>query len=424
MTTAAPSRITTASPIAPLLHTDGYKVGHIKQYPPHTTRVYSNWTNRGSRIEGVESVVHFGLQAYLQEFLVEAFEPFFAADEDEVADEYQRVMDSYLGPGAVDSDHIRALHRKGYLPLRFRAVEEGTLVPTRVPSFTIENTEPEFFWLVNYIESALSSQVWHPSTTATIATQYRRLLDEAAIRTTGSTDGVEFQGHDFSSRGQTSLASAAASGAGHLLSFLGTDSLPSVDWISRYYPGDDNAPVAMSVPATEHSVMCAGGQEGERDTFTRLLDTYPSGILSVVSDTWDLWEVCNGILPTLKDRILARDGKLVIRPDSGNPADILCGTRSNKNAVHTREVKTRAANPDYFGVIELLWDTFGGTVNEQGYKVLDSHIGTIYGDSITLERAKDIIDRLERFGFASTNVVFGPICHPRHLRIGHQSHLG
>lgn len=407
MTTTAPSRITTASAIAPLLHTDGYKVGHIKQYPPHTTRVYSNWTNRGSRIEGVDSVVHFGLQAYLQEFLVEAYEPFFAADEDEVADEYQRVMDSYLGPGAVDSDHIRALHRKGYLPLRFRAVEEGTLVPTRVPSFTIENTEPEFFWLVNYIEAALSSQVWHPSTTATIATQYRRLLDEAAIRTTGSTDGVEFQGHDFSSRGQTSLASAAASGAGHLLSFLGTDSLPSVDWISRYYPGDDNAPIAMSVPATEHSVMCAGGQEGEQDTFARLLDTYPSGILSVVSDTWDLWEVCNGILPALKDRILARDGKLVIRPDSGNPADILCGTRSNKNAVHTREVKFPETSPAYFGVIELLWNTFGGTVNEQGYKVLDPHIGAIYGDSITLERARDIIERLERFGFASTNVVFG-----------------
>src|SRR5699024_3137998 len=151
-----PAIMTTASPIAPLLLTDGYKVGHVKQYPERTTRVYSNWTNRGSRLPGVDEVVHFGLQAFCQEYLVEAFAPFFAADKDEVCRQYQEVMDAYLGPGSVQTDHIRALHRRGYLPLRFCAVPEGTLVPLRVPSFTIENTEPEFFWLVNYIESALS----------------------------------------------------------------------------------------------------------------------------------------------------------------------------------------------------------------------------------------------------------------------------
>lgn len=388
--------MTTASPIAPLLHTDGYKVGHIKQYPPHTTRVYSNWTNRGSRLPGIDSIVHFGLQAYLQEFLVEGFAPFFAADEDEVVDEYQRVMDTYLGPGAVDCEHIRALHRKGYLPLRFRAVDEGTLVPLRVPSFTIENTEPDFFWLVNYIESALSAQVWHPSTTATIAAHYRKMLDSAALATTGSTEGVDFQAHDFSLRGHTSIASATGSGAGHLLSFLGTDSLPSLDWINRYYPGE-NGLVMASVPATEHSVMMAGIESSDEEAaFARLLDIYPSGILSVVADTFDLWKVCTEILPALKERILAREGKLVIRPDSGDPADILCGTRTGTED-----------GPAHFGVVELLWQVFGGTVNEQGYKVLDEHIGVIYGDSITPERAKAIIGRLERLGFASTNVVFG-----------------
>jgi nicotinamide phosphoribosyltransferase len=363
--------MTTASPIAPLLLTDGYKVGHVKQYPERTTRVYSNWTNRGSRLEGVDEVVHFGLQAFCQEFLIEAFAPFFAADE--------------------------ALHRKGYLPLRFCAVPEGTLVPLRVPSFTIENTEPEFFWLVNYIESALSAQIWHASTTATIALQYRRLLEEAALRTTGTTDGVAFQAHDFSFRGQTSIGAAEASGAGHLTSFLGTDSIPSIDWIRRYYPGE-NGLIAGSVPATEHSVMTAGGQAGERETFERLLSIYPSGILSVVSDTWDLWSVLETILPTLRERILARDGKLVIRPDSGNPVDILCGT--------VRELGQGATAPER-GVIETLWDVFGGTVTAQGYKVLDPHIGAIYGDSITLERAAAIIERLEAKGFASTNVVFG-----------------
>lgn len=389
--------MTTASPIAPLLLTDGYKVGHIKQYPENTTRVYSNWTNRGSRLDGVDEVVHFGLQAFCQEFLVEAFEPFFAADEDEVCRQYQDVMDSYLGPGAVDTDHIRALHRKGYLPLRFCAVPEGTLVPLRVPSFTIENTEPDFFWLVNYIESALSAQVWHPSTTATIALQYRSLLEEAALRTTGSTAGVDFQAHDFSFRGQTSIGAAAASGAGHLTSFLGTDSILSTEWIRRYYPGE-NGMVSGSVPATEHSVMTAGGQTGELETFDRLLSVYPSGILSVVSDTWDLWSVLKDILPALKERILARDGKLVIRPDSGNPIDILCGTEQELG---------QGTEPAEIGVVEMLWNEFGGTVNAQGFKELDPHIGAIYGDSITLARAEAIIDRLGAKGFASTNVVFG-----------------
>jgi len=399
----APARFTTASPIAPLLLTDGYKTGHIRQYPAGTTRVYSNFTNRGSRMDGVDRVVHFGLQAYLQAYLVEAFQPFFDADEDEVATLYQQAMDRYLGPGAVDVAHIRALHRRGFLPLRVCAVPEGTPVPLRVPSLTIENTEPEFFWLVNYIESALSASVWHPSTTATIAVQYRLLLDRAALETTGSTAGVDYQLHDFSFRGQTSIESAAASGAGHLLSFVGTDSLPALDWIDRYYPRDASdrdggAPIAASVPATEHSVMCAGGQDGERETYERLLEVYPTGILSVVSDTWDLWHVLTDTLPALRERILARDGKLVIRPDSGDPVEILCGTERARGEGRT---------PAERGVIELLWDEFGGTTNELGFDLLDGRVGAIYGDSITLDRAERIIERLKAKGFASTNVVFG-----------------
>ncbi|WP_349828581.1 nicotinate phosphoribosyltransferase, partial [Brevibacterium litoralis] len=265
----------------------------------------------------------------------------------------------------------------------------------------------EFFWLVNYVESALSASVWHASTTATIAAEYRALLDAAALRTTGSTAGVEFQGHDFSSRGQTSLASAAASGAGHLLSFLGTDALPALDWITRFYPAADtldlarpgaNGMLAGSVPATEHSVMCAGGREDEQATYARLLDTYPTGILSIVSDTWDLWTVLTAHLPALYDRIMGRDGKLVIRPDSGDPVDILCGTVREFGAGTTPEEK---------GVIALLWETFGGTMSAQGYRMLDEHIGAIYGDSITLERAAAIIERLGAKGFASTNVVLG-----------------
>jgi nicotinamide phosphoribosyltransferase len=149
--------------------------------------------------------------------------------------------------------------------------------------------------------------------------------------------------------------------------------------------------------------MCAGGKEDEVDTFRRLLETYPTGILSVVSDTWDLWKVCTEHVVTLKEEIMTRDGKLVIRPDSGDPADILCGLNT-ANSMWTTDI---TAKPEWKGVIELLWDVFGGTINEQGYKVLDSHIGAIYGDSITIDRADEICRRLEAKGFASTNVVLG-----------------
>jgi nicotinamide phosphoribosyltransferase len=186
-----------------------------------------------------------------------------------------------------------------------------------------------------------------------------------------------------------------------LTSFLGSDSLPTIYGARKYYGAEDM--VCGSVNATEHSVMCAGGKEDEVETFRRLLETYPTGILSVVSDTWDLWKVCTEHVVTLKEEIMARDGKLVIRPDSGDPVDIICGY--NTDGSFYSEIET--SRPEYKGVIELLWDAFGGTINEQGYKVLDSHIGAIYGDSITIDRAEEICKRLEAKGFASTNIVLG-----------------
>jgi nicotinamide phosphoribosyltransferase len=216
-------------------------------------------------------------------------------------------------------------------------------------------------------------------------------------------EGKEFvlwQGHDFSMRGLDSIDATVSSGLGHLTSFYGTDSLPTLYGARYFY--DEKGFVGGSVPATEHSVMCAGSKEDELGTFKRLMETYPKGILSVVSDTWDLWNVITNILPKLKEQILGRDGKLVIRPDSGDPVDILCGLNTRD-----KEVSYTHTDAEYKGVIELLWDIFGGTTNSQGYKVLDSHIGAIYGDSITTERAEEICKRLESKGFASTNVVFG-----------------
>ncbi len=399
---------TTPAVTAPLFETDAYKLGHRALYPAGTTGILSNYTNRGSRIEGVDHVVHFGLQAFLQSYCIDAFAPFFTADEDEAIAEYETTLASILGPEhGIAVDHIRALHQLGYLPLIFRSLPEGTRVPLRVPTLTVENTHPEFFWLVNYIETVLSAAIWHPSTSATIADYYRSILDDAADKQCGDKIGVNWQLHDFSYRGMSGTAAAQASGAGHLLSFTGSDSLATIEWVNRYYPGD-NGQVLGSVPATEHSVMCAGiAQETEQATFERILEVHPKGIVSVVSDTFNLWTVLNEILPALKDKILARDGKLVIRPDSGDPADIICGTRTNPSVVESEEGASAIDNPDYFGAIQLLWNVFGGSINQAGLKVLDPHVGLIYGDSITPERAKDIIGRLESNGFAASNVVFG-----------------
>jgi nicotinamide phosphoribosyltransferase len=202
-------------------------------------------------------------------------------------------------------------------------------------------------------------------------------------------------------RGLDSIDATISSGLGHLTSFSGSDSLPAIFGARKFY--NEEGFVAGSVNATEHSVMCAGSKEDEVGTFRNLMETYPTGILSIVSDTWDLWKVCTEHIVTLKEEILARDGKVVIRPDSGDPVDILCGViLPNK-----KELVGVEKRPNEKGVIELLWDVFGGTINEQGYKVLDSHIGAIYGDSITLDRAEQIFKRLEAKGFASTNIVLG-----------------
>lgn len=273
---------------------------------------------------------------------------------------------------------------------------------------TITNTHPDFYWLTNYLETLISCQLWQPMTSATIAAEYHKILSKYAKETTNSTDFVQWQAHDFSMRGMSSVESAILSGMGHLTSFTGTDTIPAIYALRDSYNG--TGLIGASVPATEHSVMCMGTKDDEVGTFSRLLDSYPTGILSVVSDTWDLWKVLTEILPALKEKILARDGKLVIRPDSGDPVDIICGTGEtivlnspNKNNGEDYEIKSSIGK----GVIELLWDIFGGTINEQGYKVLDPHIGAIYGDSITLERATEICERLKAKGFASTNIVFG-----------------
>lgn len=374
-------------------------------YPEGLTHVESNFTSRKSRVEGINHVVQFGLQAWLLE-RQEAWDKFFAASKDDVLQEYKDNTATFVSPG-FSYKEIEDLHDLGYLPLEFSQVPEGTLVPIGVPSVLIKSTHEDFAWLVNYIESDLSAGIWHPSTVATLAWKLRRTFEEAAAETGGHPDAVDFQCHDFSYRGQVNRDAARASGAAHLISFKGSDGVPSVPWVNYYYPGD-NGLIAASVPATEHSVMCAGGKDDELETFRRLLKQYPSGILSVVSDTWDFFKVLTEYLPALKDEILARDGKLVIRPDSGDPADIIAGLNTNVALNTSRQDHGFAEDsPEAKGAIEILWDIFGGTENYAGYKELDSHIGLIYGDGMFEARIRDINKRLKGKGFASTNWVAG-----------------
>lgn len=386
---------------------DGYKLDHRRQYPNNTQGVYSNWTARGSRIEDVDRVVFFILQYVLQAYFVDlAQETFFNVNKGKILTKYQKRLNGYFGPNTIGVDHIANLHDLGYVPLDFRAVPEGTRVPLRCPMFTVESTHPDFFWVTNYFESMISNLVWKGCTSATHAHRMRALFDQYARRT-GDPAFVDWQGHDFSFRGMSGIEDAAMSGAGHLLSFTGTDTLPALELLEKYYGGEKEPLLGMSVPATEHSVMCAGGQVDELETYRRIIGLYPGGIVSIVSDTWDLWHVIGSILPQLKDQIMARPGKTVIRPDSGDPTDILCGTLPGGAHNFSESSSTPREKLISKGVVESLWDQFGGTVNEKGFKVLDPHIGAIYGDSITYERAKDIFQRLEAKGFASTNVVLG-----------------
>lgn len=464
--------------MAPILNCiDFYKADHRNQYPKGTTKVFSNFTPRSSRLEQVDKVIFFGLQYYIKEYLVNRWnESFFKQDKETVVAFYKRRMKN--AGISISYDHIEALHDLGYLPIEIRALPEGSSVPLRVPMFTITNTHPEFFWLTNYLETQISTAVWQGCTSATIAREYKRIFSDAIERSGGPSEFVNFMGHDFSYRGMSSGESAEMSGAGHLLSFQGTDTVPAIDFLEKYYNADsDKELIGCSVPATEHSCMCMGSKDSEIDTFRRLItEIYPHGIVSIVADTWSYWNVWTEIIPALKEEILGRhknaptiSNKVVIRPDSGDPVKIICGEdfdvstdlETAKKCVvsdmfsyamtdsvsmpglydYTVRVKTEddqkfylivitfnlnrkedgtsfvsewvmtsvdeyEPTPEQKGSFQMAWEIFGGKINDKGFKELHPSIGLIYGDSITVQRAKDITDKLIAKGFVPS-MVFG-----------------
>lgn len=414
----------------PLLMVDGYKTSHHKMYPQNTELVYSNFTPRSVNRMPLQAklIVVFGTQ-YTMKYIQDIYQKnFFNKPKEIVCGQARQYLSSYVGSD-YDTSHFEALHDLGYLPISVKSLPEGSIITQNIPFLTICNTIPEFFWLPNFLETLISSLLWKPLHSASLAFAYKQILLRNAVDTDkDNIFAVNFQGHDFSFRGMQHPESAISSGMGWLTSFWGTDTVPTLLGTNYYYQTSN---VGFSIPASEHAVMTAYGKECETDAFVRLMNQYPSGLLSIVSDSFDLWNVCTRIVSDLKEKILARDGKIVIRPDSGDPIKIITGLKvdSFENASYDSEcvikddkyylvertdvnregwlIGREVSAAEVKGVIELLWDVFGGTINGQGYKILDSHIGAIYGDAITLDRLEQICIRLKEKGFATTNIVLG-----------------
>lgn len=355
-----------------ILATDSYKVSHAHQYPPGTTQVYSYFSSRGGEYD---HAVFFGLQAMIQQLST----PITIKDIDEAEDCYH----GHLGPGAFNRDrwlYILQQH-KGQLPVRIRAVPEGTVVPTGNVLMTVENTDPACWWLTNYLETYLV-QVWYPTTVATISRGMKGILRDSLIRTGPDTSGLPYMLHDFGCRGVSSMGTAAIGGAAHLVNFLGTDTVPGVKYLRDYYGAGWDA--GVSIPASEHSTMTSWGQDREVDAYRNMLSQFPRGPVAVVSDSYDIYRAVSEIWGgALREDVLARDGTVVIRPDSGDPTAVLPR------------------------VLDILGGRFGSTSTPQGFKMLPPQVRVIQGDGVDRHSLPGILEAVESSGWSTANLVFG-----------------
>lgn len=369
-----------------LIATDIYKLGHLEQYKPGTTKIWSYLIARSDK--KIPFTVFFGLQYYLKEYLSR---PITQADADEFF-EYRKMV---LGMDASEDvkDKITKLVAIGFLPIEIKAVPEGEVMPCKNILMSITNTVDGFHWCVGLIES-LILKIWNTITVASYSKMYKNLVVKFANQTCDDKNHIPFSVHDFGYRGVSSEETAELSGGAHLVNFLGTDTITAVKFHKDYYSG--KFPIGLSVPAGEHSCACSFGREGEYQYFEHMLNTYQDCIVSIISDTFNLWNVLTNFASRLKDRILARKGKVVFRPDSGNPELIICG---NPDAA--------IGSPEYKGAIRLLDEVFGSTINSKGYKVINPYVGLIYGDGFYYERFERVLTKLKEMGYASSNLVIG-----------------
>ena len=356
-----------------LLLTDSYKASHYKQYPKGTTNVYSYLESRGGEFN---KTLFFGLQYFLKNYLegqqVTA----------EKIDEAEAFFDQHMGPGMFYREgweHILTKH-DGKLPILIKAVPEGTVVDTKNVLMTIENTDPECFWLTNYLETLLV-QVWYPITVAT-QSYYCKELINAYLEETGDPAGLPFKLHDFGFRGVSSVESAGIGAASHLVNFMGTDTLAGISLLQKYYSAEEMP--GFSIPASEHSTITSWGREGELAAMENMLDQYPTGLVACVSDSFDIFKACSEYWgEALKEKVLSRDGTLVVRPDSGEPVEVV------------------------LKCLDILGDKFGFEVNDKGYKVLPPQIRMIQGDGVDLQMIEKILSAMRIKRWSADNIAFG-----------------
>jgi nicotinamide phosphoribosyltransferase len=357
-----------------LLRTDSYKFTHWKQYPPNTTAIYSYLESRGGMFP---ATVFFGLQYYLRAYLQG---PVFTKTDIEGADEFCK---QHFGRDLFNRDGWGRLLEKyaGCLPVRIKAVPEGTVVQNLNVLATIENTDPEFPWLTNYLETLLL-KVWYPTTVATLSREIKKII-KGFLERTGDPSLLPFKLHDFGYRGVSSEETAAIGGAGHLVNFMGTDTVAGILLLQEHYytksmPG-------FSIPASEHSTITAWGKGNELEAYKNMLTAYPEGLVACVSDSYNIYNACEKLWgELLKPDVLHRNGTLIIRPDSGDPINVL----------------TR--------VFEILGEKFGYQTNPKGYRVLPPCLRVIQGDGVNMFTIQNMLYQLAKFhGWSADNIAFG-----------------
>lgn len=353
-----------------ILLTDSYKVSHYKQYPTGTTKVFSYFESRGGY---TDKTVFFGLQYFIKKYLTGKVITRAKIDY------AKKILKPHFGDDVLNIkgwEHILEKH-KGRLPVRIRSVPEGSIVPNHNVLLTIENTDPECFWLTNYLETLLV-EVWYPTTVATYSHNVKSAILKY-LEKTGTPELINFKFHDFGFRGVSSPESAALGGAAHLVNFLGTDTIAGMVMLEEYY----GKSIGHSIPAAEHSTITSWGRHSEIDAFRNMLRQYPKGLVAVVSDSYNIYDACKMWGTVLKDDIMSREGTLVVRPDSGHPPTVV------------------------LEVLDLLGKYFGHNINEKGYKVLPDQIRVIQGDGVDLDMVKVILQNMEKSGWSADNIAFG-----------------
>lgn len=353
-----------------VLNADSYKYSQWCQYPPKTTVVYSYIESRGGKYD---ATVFFGLQAFIKEYLLTPINI-------NMIDEAEAIITAHGEPFNRAGWIYILMEHDGYLPVTIKAAPEGLVIPTGNVLVTIENTDPNCYWLTSFLETALLRAVWYPTTVATNSYENKKLILDY-LEKTGDPTAIAFKLHDFGARGVSSLESAGLGGLAHLVNFMGTDTVEALLAARRYY-GADMA--GFSVPAMEHSTVTSWGRENEVASYRNMVKVNgkPGGIVSAVSDSYDIFNACKLWGTELKQDVLDSGATLVVRPDSGDPADIV------------------------LKCLKILDQYFGHTVNAKGYKVLNN-VRVLQGDGINHASIRSILYTATLAGYSADNIVFG-----------------